>query len=202
MGEPTLFPNASNKATLAYCWHQMRPDRAAFTGATVAIALGTMANAVAAPLIFAALLGRIANLGVHGTDVSSFAPLIIAYAVVLVAATVCGRIGGWLNWGATLRSFGRAITNGYDHLIALSHGWHTDRPSGEIIATLETSTWAFVELIDAMIWGILRISVTTLGAVVVLGVVAWPVALVMAALVTVFVVVLHRRMARVVAAEK
>ena len=116
--------------------------------------------------------------------------------------TVFGRIGGWLNWGATLRSFGRAITNGYDHLIELSHGWHTDRPSGEVIATLETSSWAFVELIDAMVWGILRISVTTLGAIVVLGIVAWPVALVMAGLVAVFVAVLHRRMGRVVAAEK
>jgi ATP-binding cassette subfamily B protein len=119
-----------------------------------------------------------------------------------VAATVFGRIGGWLNWGATLRSFGRAITNGYDHLIDLSHSWHTDRPSGEVIATLETSTWAFVDLIEAMVWGILRISVTTLGAMVVLGIVAWPVALVMAALVAVFGTVLWRRMARVVAAEK
>jgi ATP-binding cassette subfamily B protein len=180
----------------------MRPDRASFTGAALAIVLGTMANAVAAPLIFAALLGRIASLGEHGPSVSSFAPLIVAYALVLVAATLFGRIGGWLNWGATLRSFGRAITNGYDHLIALSHGWHTDRPSGEVIATLETSTWAFVELIDAMVWGILRISVTTLGAVVVLGIVAWPVALVMAALVSVFGFVLSRRMTRVVAAEK
>ena len=122
--------------------------------------------------------------------------------MVLAAATAFGRIGGWLNWGATLRSFGRAITNGYDHLIGLSNGWHTDRPSGEVIATLETSTWAFVELIDAMVWGILRISVTTLGAIVVLGIVAWPVALVMAALVAVFVAVLHHRMGRVVAAEK
>jgi ATP-binding cassette subfamily B protein len=202
MGEPTLFPNASTKDTLAYCWRQMRPDRASFAGSAGAIVLGTMANAVAAPLIFAALLGRIASLGEHGTSVSSFAPLIVAYAFVLAAATVFGRIGGWLNWGATLRSFGRAITNGYDHLIALSHGWHTDRPSGEVIATLETSTWAFVELIDAMVWGILRISVTTLGAVVVLGIVAWPVALVMAALVSVFGFVLSRRMTRVVAAEK
>ena len=33
-----------------------------------------------------------------------------------------------------------------------------------------------------MVWGILRISVTTLGAIVVLGIVAWPVALVMAGL--------------------
>jgi ATP-binding cassette subfamily B protein len=147
-------------------------------------------------------LGRIANMGSHTGDWHDFAPLIVGYALVLAAATAFGRIGGWLNWGATLRSFGRAITNGYDHLIELSHAWHTDRPSGEVIATLETSTWAFVELIDAMVWGILRISVTTLGAIVVLGVVAWPVALVMAALVTVFVVVLRRRMARVVAAEK
>jgi ATP-binding cassette subfamily B protein len=201
MGERTLFPNASTKATLTYCWRQMAPDRAAFAGSALAIVLGTLANAVAAPLIFADLLGRIANHGLH-QSVSSFAPLIVGYAVVLVAATAFGRIGGWLNWGATLRSFGRAITNGYDHLIGLSHGWHTDRPSGEVIATLETSTWAFVELIEAMVWGILRISVTTLGAIVVLGVVAWPVALVMLALVGVFVLVLHHRMARVVAAEK
>src|SRR5215469_8316066 len=92
MGERTLFPTASTKATLAYCWRQMEPDRAAFAGSSVAIVLGTLANAVAAPLIFADLLGRIAN---HGPNqsVSSFAPLIVAYAVVLVAATAFGRIG-------------------------------------------------------------------------------------------------------------
>ncbi len=202
MGERTLFPNASTKETLAYCWRQMWPDRAAFAGAGTAIVLGTLANAVAAPLIFAALLGRIAHMSGGEGLWQAFGPLVAAYAVVLLAALVFGRLGGWLNWGATLRSFGRAITNGYDHLIGLSHGWHTDRPSGEVIATLETSNWAFVELIDAMVWGILRISVTTLGAIVVLGIVAWPVALVMSGLIGVFVLVLTRRMSRVVAAEK
>ena len=202
MGERTLFPNASTKTTVAYCWAQMQPDRTQYLVACIAITLGTLANAVAAPLIFAAILGRIADAGAHQFSWSSFGPLIIAYAVVLVAAVVFGRIGGWLNWGATLRSFGRAITNGYDHLIGLSHGWHTDRPSGEVIATLETSTWAFVELIDSMVWGILRITVTTVGAVVVLGIVAWPVALVMGGLVAVFAIVLARSMGRVVAAEK
>ena len=63
MGERTLFPNASTKDTLAYCWRLMRPDRAAFAGACTAIVLGTLANAVAAPLIFAALLSRISQLG-------------------------------------------------------------------------------------------------------------------------------------------
>ncbi len=204
MGERTLFPNASTKETLAYCWRQMQPDRAAFTGACTAIVLGTLANAVAAPLIFASLLSRISQLGPHAHEGlwQSFGPLLVAYALVLVAATVFGRIGGWVNWGATLRSFGRAITSGYDHLMSLSHSWHTDRPSGEVIATLETSTWAFADMIDATVWGVLRISVTTIGAIVVLGIVAWPVALVMTGLVGVFALVLHRRMGRVVAAEK
>jgi ATP-binding cassette subfamily B protein len=159
---------------------------------------------VAAPLIFAALLSRISQLGPHAHEGlwQSFGPLLMAYAIVLAAATLFGRIGGWMNWGVTLRSFGRAINSGYDHLMSLSHSWHTDRPSGEVIATLETSTWAFADMIDAAVWGILRITVTTLGAIVVLGVVAWPVALVMAGLVSVFGLVLHRRMGRVVAAEK
>src|SRR6202050_3671607 len=202
MGERPLYPNASTKETLAYCWRQMQPDRAAFTGACTAIVLGTLANAVAAPLIFASLLSRIARLGPHEGLWKSFGPLLVAYAVVLAPATLCGRIGGWMNWAATLRSFGRAITNGYDHLIGLSHSWHTDRPSGEVIATLEASTWAFVGLGDAMVWGILRITVTTVGAVVWLGIVAWPVALVMGGLVAVFAIVLARSMGRVVAAEK
>ena len=202
MGERTLFPNASTNETLGYCWRQMEPDGGFFAGACTAIVLGTLANAVAAPLIFAALLSRISNLDPHEGLWQSFGPLLVAYAVVLAAATLFGRIGGWMIWGATLRSFGRAITGGYDHLIGLSHSWHTDRPSGEVIATLETSTWAFVDMIEAMVWGILRISVTTIGAIVVLGIVAWPVALVMAGLVAVFVLVLHRRMGRVVAAEK
>jgi ATP-binding cassette subfamily B protein len=202
MGERTLFPTASTKDTLQYCWGLMRPDRGAFAGACTAIVLGTLANAVAAPLIFAALLSRIAQLSAHEELWPSFGPLLVAYALVLVTATVFGRIGGWMNWGAVLRSFGRAITSGYDHLLGLSHSWHTDRPSGEVIATLETSTWAFADMIEAMVWGILRIGVTTLGAIVVLGIVAWPVGLVMAGLVGVFALVLHRRMGRVVAAEK
>src|SRR3984885_1819796 len=152
----TLFPPASTRSTFAYCWRQMRPDRVPFSAAWAGIVLGTLANAVAAPLIFATLLGRIATL--HGRTPlwSSFGGLVIAYAVVLTASTLVSRAAGWLNWGATLRAFARAITNGYDHLIELSHRWHTDRPSGEVISSLETFSWAFVEIIDMVTWGLLR----------------------------------------------
>lgn len=51
-------------------------------------------------------------------------------------------------------------------------------------------------------WGVLRVGVTVVGAVAVLAVAAWPVAVVMGLLVGVFAGVLRRRMAKVVAAEK
>jgi ATP-binding cassette, subfamily B, bacterial len=202
MDNRSLFPPAPTRATFAYCWRQMRPDRVAFSAAWAGIALSTLANAVAAPLIFATLLGRIATLGGRSASWSSFGGLVIAYAVVLVASTLTSRAAGWLNWGATLRAFARAITNGYDHLIGLSHRWHTDRPSGEVISSLETFSWAFVEVIDMVTWGLLRVAVTVLGAVCVLAVFAWPVAVVLAILVVVFGGVLWHRMSKVIAAEQ
>ena len=202
MNDRTLFPAASTRATFAYCWRQMRPDRATFIVAWVAIAAGTLANAVAGPLIFATLLGRISQLSERAGLVSSFGPLVVAYAAVLATSTVLWRVAGWLNWGATLRAFARSITNGYEHLIGLSHRWHTDRPSGEVISSLETFSWAFVEIIDMGTWGVLRVAVTVLGAIVVLAFVAWPVAVVMALLLLVFTGVLWHRMGQVVAAEQ
>lgn len=202
MKDGTLFPQATSKQTFAYCWRQMRPERALFFAAWAGIAAGTLANAVAGPLIFATLLGRIATLPPHRSLWDEFGPLVVAYAAVLSASTILWRVSGWINWGATLRAFARAITNGYDHLIGLSHRWHTDRPSGEVISTLETFSWAFVEIIDMGSWGVVRVAITVLGAIVVLTLVAWPVAAVMSLLVIVFGGILARRMGNVVAAER
>lgn len=202
MDNRSLFPPASTRSTFAYCWRQMRPDRVPFVAGWVGVVLSALANAVAAPLVFATLLGRIAALGGHSALWSSFGGLVVTYAVILTASLLVARTAGWLVWGATLRAFARAITNGYDHLIELSHRWHTDRPSGEVISSLETFSWAFVEIVDMVTWGLLRVGAVAVGAVIVLSLVAWPVALVMALLVVAFCGVLWRRMDRVVAAEQ
>ena len=78
MGELTHFPTASTRETLVYCWRQMRPDLRAFVASSVAMVAGTLATAVAAPLIFAALLARIASLGTHSGPQRGFGPLVIA----------------------------------------------------------------------------------------------------------------------------
>jgi ATP-binding cassette subfamily B protein len=198
----TLFPPASTADTLRFCWEQVGPERASTVFGWISIIVGSALQSVAGPLIFASLLTRVADLPPHASFAKTFEPLVILYAIVLALTTIIWRVAGWVEWGASLRAFGNAITNGYNHLVSLSHRWHSDRPAGEVISTLETFSWAFVDLIDTVSWGFLRIGVVVLSAVAVLAVVAWPVSLVMAGLVVAFAIVLRARMTKVVAAAK
>lgn len=202
MSADSLFPTASTRDTVAFCWDQVGPYKKRIVSGWVLTILATALQSVAGPLIFAALLTRVAQLPPHASFSATFEPLAIAYGVVLVTGTLMWRWAGWVEWGASLNAFAHALVRGYDHLISLSHRWHSDRPAGEVISTLETFSWAFVDLLDTLNWGYLRVGVTVLSAIVVLAVVAWPVAIVMAALVLVFCLVLMRRMALVVGAGK
>jgi ATP-binding cassette subfamily B protein len=197
-----LFPPASTRDTLRFCWDEVGPERASTILGWVLVVAGTALQSVAAPIIFALVLTRVAALPPHASFSRTFEPLAIAYGIVLALNTAMWRLGGWVQWGSSLRAFGNAITHGYDHLISMSHAWHSDRPAGEVISTLETFSWAFIDLLDTVTWGFLPIGVTVLSAVVVLAVMAWPVSLVMGALVIVFAVVLRSRMSKVVTAAK
>jgi ATP-binding cassette subfamily B protein len=202
MSAESLFPAASTRDTLAFCWRQVGPYKRGMVAGWVLTTSATLVQSVAGPLIFAALLTRVAQLTPQASFGATFEPLVIAYGVTLIAGTLLHRWAGWVEWGSSLGAFAHALVRGYQHLISLSHRWHSDRPAGEVISTLETFSWAFVDLLDTLNWGFLRISVTVLSAIAVLAVVAWPVALVMAGLVIAFCIVLTRRMALVVAAGK
>ena len=198
----TLFPPATTKDTLRFCWNEVGSERAAMTTGWLLILLATALQSVAAPVIFATLLTRVAALPPHASFSRTFEPLAIAYGIVLALNTVIWRIAGWVEWGSSLRAFGNVITHGYEHLVSLSHRWHSDRPAGEVISTLETFSWAFIDLLDTVTWGFLRIGATVLSGIVVLAFMAWPVSIVMAVLVAVFGLVLRHRMTKVVAAAK
>ncbi len=202
MGDSTLFPSSSTKDTILFCWQQSKPERRGLLGSWALVTAAVLVQSVAGPLVFAGLLTRIADLPRHATLWHTFGPLVIAYGCVLVVSTILWRISGWVEWGATIRSFGNAINEGYGHLLRLSHRWHTDRPSGEVISTLETFSWAYIEMIDTITWGINRIVVVILGGIVVLGFEAWPVAIVFSMLVLAFAMVLHHKMDDVVKSTK
>jgi ATP-binding cassette subfamily B protein len=198
------FPTASASETIAFCWQQVEGQKRQLITAWVVMVLAVVMADIACPLIFAAILNRVSSLPAHATadEWHAFGPLLCAYAVAALVAVVFWRIAGWLEWGACVRSFATGINNGYRHLLTLSYRWHMDHPAGEVISSLGNFSWAFVEMVDVVSWGLLPVVVVVLSAITVLAVFAWPAALALLAMVTGFVVVIYRRLRLVRAAAE
>src|SRR5579875_1872998 len=168
---------ASNRETLRFCVEVSRPYRRLLIGGAICVILGVLVEGVATPLVFADALERIINLRAGSQLWGTFGTLVILYAVLLLMGTACWRLAGWLEWEGCTRAFTNSVAVAFDRLLELSYRWHVDHPSGEVSSTLSTFSWALMQSIDELTWGMLRIIVGVLAAITVLLVVAWPVGL-------------------------
>ena len=74
MDPDKLFPPSSTKDTLAFCWRQVGPEQHNLILGWVLVLLGSALNAIAGPLIFAALLTRVADLPPGASLGKTFGP--------------------------------------------------------------------------------------------------------------------------------
>jgi ATP-binding cassette subfamily B protein len=193
---------ASTKETIAYCAELTRPYRGLLLGAAAMLVLAVIVQDVASPLVFAVILDRIATLRPGEAMWDRFGALIVAYAVLLVLGQTLMRMTGWMEWEGSLKTFANGIHRSFERLLGLGYRWHVDHPAGEVASSLSAFSWALVDGIDTLEWSILRIAVIVLCSIVVLGVVAWPVALVIVTLTAVFVVVVVKRSGPVTEASR
>jgi ATP-binding cassette subfamily B protein len=178
---------ATTKETLRFCVECARPYARMLIGGWFCVIVGVLVDSVATPLVFAEALERITKLSSGARLWHTFGTLVILYGVLLLLGTVCWRLSGWLEWEGCTRSFAHSIDVAFDRLLELSYRWHVDNPSGEVSSTLSTFSWALMQSIDELSWGMLRIVTGVLAAIVVLLVVAWPVGLTIAVFASVFV---------------
>jgi ATP-binding cassette, subfamily B, bacterial len=204
VAELSEFPSASAKDTIAFCWEQIEGQKRQLITSWVVMVLAVVMADIVCPLIFAAILSRVASIPSHAatSEWHRFGPLLLAYAIAGLVAMAMWRVAGWLEWGACVRAFAKGLNNGYRHLLRLSYRWHMDHPAGEVISSLGNFSWAFVEMVDVASWGLLPVVVVVLSAIAVLAVVAWPAALALLAMVAAFVIVLARRLPQVHAASQ
>lgn len=178
---------ASNRETLRFCVEVSRPYARLLISSWVCVILGVLVDSVATPLVFAQALERIIKLGPHAQLWHTFGTLVILYAILLIIGMVCWRLAGWLEWEGCTKAFANSVAVSFDRLLELSYRWHVDHPSGEVSSTLSTFSWALMQSIDELTWGMLRIVVGVLAAIVVLLIVAWPVGLTIAVCTSLFV---------------
>ena len=160
MAELSEFPSASTRETLEFCWEQIEGQKRQLMTSWVVMVLAVVVADVICPLIFAAILSRVALLPRHAVvgEWHKFGPLLLIYGIAGLVAMACWRVAGWLEWGACVRSFAQGVNNGYEHLLKLSYRWHMDHPAGEVISSLSNFSWAFVEMVDVASWGLLPVS--------------------------------------------
>ena len=193
---------ASTRETLRYCADLTRPYRRLLFGSAATLVLAVIVQDVLSPLVFADVLDRIATLRPGANMWDRFGALIVAYAVLLIVGQVLMRTTGWMEWEGALKTFAHGIHESFERLLRLGYRWHVDHPSGEVASALSAFSWALVDGIDTLEWSILRILVIVLSAVAVLGVVAWPVALVLVALTGAFAWVVVKRSGPVTEASR
>ncbi len=194
--------SASTRDTLRYCVELARPYGRFLLAGAGFLVLGVIITDVATPLVFAEVLDRIALLGPHTRLWPRFGTLIFAYGVLIVVGQVFFRFSGWLQWEGSLRSFANGIHRSFERLLALGYRWHVDHSSGEVASSLSSFSWAFMDGLDNLHWGILRIVVVVLCAIVVLAFYAWPVAVVLIVLTVAFVLVVVKRSGPVTEASR
>jgi len=194
--------SASTRDTLRYCVELARPYGRFLLAGAGFLVLGVIITDVATPLVFAEVLDRIALLGPHTRLWPRFGTLIVAYGVLIVVGQVFFRFSGWLQWEGSLRTFANGIHRSFERLLALGYRWHVDHSSGEVASSLSSFSWAFVDGLDNLHWGILRIVVVVLCAIAVLGFYAWPVAVVLIVLTVAFVAVVVKRSGPVTEASR
>jgi ATP-binding cassette subfamily B protein len=192
---------ASNRETLRFCVEVSRPYARLLIPSWVFVTVGVLIDSVATPLVFADALERIIDLKAASQLWHTFGTLVILYAVLLLTGTVCWRLAGWLEWEGCTKAFANSVAVAFDRLLELSYRWHVDHPSGEVSSTLSTFSWALMQSIDELTWGMLRIVVGVFAAIVVLLVVAWPVGLTVMVFSALFVFLVVRRSKQVTEAS-
>jgi ATP-binding cassette, subfamily B, bacterial len=203
---------ATTRETIRYCVDLARPHRTRLAIGVAGLVIGVVINDVATPLVFASVLDRIATLNLHNTLSPHqtqdselwprFGRLIIAYALLVIAGQVAFRFAGWNQWEGSLRTFTNGIHRSFERLMNLGYRWHVDHAAGEVASSLSSFSWALVDGIDTLNWGVLRIIIVVISAIAVMAVVAWPVAVVLVALTVVFVVIIIKRSGPVTEASK
>ena len=103
------------------------------------------------------MLDRIATLQPGTPMWPRFGTLILAYAILVVIGQAAYRMSGWLEWEGSLKTFANGVHRSFERLLRLGYRWHIDHPPGEVASSLSAFSWALIDGIDNLHWGVLRI---------------------------------------------
>lgn len=193
-----IKPKSTSRQTLAIFWRYTRKYLPEFLVGSVGAVLAVVAQAMIPPYIVAKIFSKLQT-AYTNHDVlrfSDYLPYLIAFAISMAAGVVLWRLQGLAVWRfetKVRRDMGNDI---YNHLQDQSSRFHADRFGGALVSQTNKFIGAYERLMDDIIWTMIPGITTVIVAVVVLAFISWPYALILVVIVTLYIIIMSRRIAR------
>ena len=178
------------RRTLHYYWQATKKHMGLFVTGILVTPIVVASRTVLVPYFTADIIGKVAA----GTDPvgewSAFAPSIIGLlACYLLGSELLGHIRIWAIWKLELKVAYDLATYCFDKVCTQSMRFHSNRFSGSLVSQTNKFVGGYERLFDTLIFSILWLAVSVIASVVILAIRAPFFALILVAVVALYVLV-------------
>ncbi len=191
----SLKSTSTTYKTLRVYWQYTRRYLPEFLAGSVGAVLAVIAQNMIPPLIVARVFSKLQAAYTHHTVLhfSMFVPYLIAFMTAMFAGVIFWRLQSYFVWQFEIKARRDMANDIYDHLQSQSQRFHADRFGGALVSQTNKFIGSYERLMDDVIWNIIPSLTTLIVAISVLLFIAWQYALVLLAIVCLYLFLMSRR---------
>lgn len=189
---------STTRKTLRIDWLYTRRYLPDFLIGSIGAVLGVITQNMVPPLIVARVFSKLQLAYNHHQklELHEFLPYFFWYAGFMLLGAIIWRIQSYYIWQLETKAQRDLVNDIYDHVQRQSQRFHADRFGGALVSQTNKFSGAYERLMDDFIWNILPSLTTTLVAIGVLLFVSYQYALVLSAIVIVYLALMTRRITK------
>lgn len=178
------------RRTLHYYWQATKKHMGLFVTGILVTPIVVASRTVMVPYFTADIIGKVSE-GIDPVgEWSAFAPSFIGLlACYLIGSELLGHIRIWAIWKLELKVAYDLATFCFDKVCTQSMRFHSNRFSGSLVSQTNKFVGGFERLFDTLIFSILWLAISVIASVVILAIRAPLFALILVAVVVLYVVV-------------
>jgi ATP-binding cassette, subfamily B, bacterial len=185
----------TTRQTLSIFWRFTRPYKSLFWGGTIGAALGVIAQDVIPPFIISRAFVKLqlAAATHQPLQLEQLLPYVVGVTVSLLAGVLFWRLQGYAVWLYEIRTIRDLFVAVFNHIAHQGQKFHADRFGGALVSQATKFASGYEKLIDEFTWSIVSGLTALLASTAVLFVVSYKFALLLLAIVGIYLVIMTWR---------
>lgn len=194
----TRKPSSTIRETLRIDWRYTRRYLFDFLAGAIGAALGVIFQNMIPPLIVARVFAKLQAGYMHHETLhfAAFLPYLLWFSLAMIIGAFFWRIQSYYVWQFEIKVWRDMANDIYDHLQSQSQRFHADRFGGALVSQTNKFLSSYERLMDDFIWNIVPSLTAIIVAIGVLLFVSLQYALVLLAIVIVYLVLMTRRVSK------